>query len=62
MYPKGIVSAGFGLKNVGGKLLGASKGIESMGEKKEHAIVMSALMAAAPDVAAKYGLLEKGKK
>jgi hypothetical protein len=59
MYPKGIVSAGFGLKNVGGKLLGAAKGL---GEKVDHGDVMAALVAAAPEVAAKYGMLEKGKK
>jgi len=59
MYPKGIVSAGLGMKNTGGKLLGAAKGV---GEKVEHGAVMAALVAAAPEVAAKYGLLEKGKK
>jgi hypothetical protein len=59
MYPKGIVSGGFGLKNVGGKLLGSAKGL---GEKVDHGAVVAALMAAAPEAAAKYGLLEKGKK
>jgi hypothetical protein len=58
MYPKGINSGAF-LKGAGGKLLGAAKGL---GEKVEHGAVMAALVAAAPEVATKYGLLEKGKK
>lgn len=47
-----------GMKGVGGKLLGAAKGLSN----EKHNDVMAALMAAAPEVAAKYGLLEKGKK
>ena len=58
MYPKGIVSAGLGMKNTGGKLLGAAKGIST----EQHNAAMAALVAAAPEVAAKYGLLEKGSK
>jgi len=58
MYPKGMNSGAF-VKGSGGKLLGAAKGL--MADDK-HSSVMAALMAAAPEVAAKYGMLEKGKK
>jgi hypothetical protein len=59
MYPKGMNSAvGIGMKGAGGKLLGAAKGLSA----EQHNAAMAALVAAAPEVAAKYGLLEKGKK
>lgn len=58
MYPKGINYGGLGMKGAGGKLLGAAKGLST----EQHNAAMAALVAAAPEVAAKYGLLEKGKK
>lgn len=53
------MNSGAFVKGSGGKLLGAAKGL--MADDK-HSSVMAALMAAAPEVAAKYGMLEKGKK
>lgn len=47
-----------GMKGMGGKLLGGPKGLSA----EQHNAAMSALISAAPEVAAKYGLLEKGKK
>jgi hypothetical protein len=58
MYPKGMNSVGIGMKGAGGKLLGGAKGLSA----EQHNAAMAALVAAAPEVAAKYGLLEKGKK
>jgi hypothetical protein len=46
------------MKGAGGKLLGAAKGLST----EQHNAAMAALVAAAPEVAAKYGLLEKGSK
>lgn len=51
-------AVGIGMKGAGGKLLGAAKGLSA----EQHNAAMAALVAAAPEVAAKYGLLEKGKK
>ena len=56
MFPKGLHIPAFS-KNVGGKLLGAAKGVASHVDNPIVAVV-------APEVAAvakKYGLLEKAK-
>jgi hypothetical protein len=64
MYPKGINYGGLGMKNAGGKLLGAAKGVAGL---LDNPAVIGALAAVAPELAAgvgaakKYGLLEKVK-
>ena len=57
MYPKGVYHGGLGMKNAGGKLMGAGKGQMT---SAEHASIMATV---APEVAKKvYNMLEKGKK
>lgn len=54
MYPKGINHGSLGMKNVGGKLMGAGKGSNGAMDNA----MMSAMVA--PEVAKKpYGKIEK---
>jgi hypothetical protein len=57
MYPKGVYHGGLGMKNSGGKLIGASKGSNGVAD---HSAMMAAMAMVAPEVSKKpYGKIEK---
>jgi len=56
MYPKGINHGGLGMKNAGGKLMGAAKGSNGVSDNA----MMAAMAMVAPESAKKpYGKIEK---